>query len=476
MFERNMVMRVFVLIMLVMLGLPFLILGFLLPDILSNVGVYNTAIDSFNYILLYLLLFDFTAKYLLKESQTMHIVPYLTLPIKRYKLFNFLLIKEFSNTWNLYLLFCLIPFAFRAIPLYYGYSGVVLFILFLYLLFVVNSFLVNVFNMLLDRNEWYRFLPIIIVGAIVGVTFIPGVNIEDGIVNVCKYILEKEFIVWMILVLIFFMLWKVNLSMINAEVYRAMQGNKISDAKTFILPFTNKLGRFAMFMNLELKMILRSKRLKSLPYFIIIIPIFYSAALFLPFMRVDSFNMLFLTMYTFGWIGIGLCPLIFTYESSFFDGLMTRSLSLLDILKSKYIFYISGSILVFLLNLMILAFTDFVDFLYLISVFFYTIGVIYFFLFQNAVYNKKFYDHSDSTFINLNNASGSSFLILLISLIAPYSIVGIVSLIFDTTIACYFMLITGFIFTITANYWLRWTYNRFLKRKYKNMEGFRANN
>jgi len=230
-----------------------------------------------------------------------------------------------------------------------------------------------------------------------------------------------------------------------------------------------------MFMNLELKMILRSKRLKSLPYFIIIMPVVYAVFLHISFVDNIFLDMLFITIWTVGFIGISMCQFIFTYESSFFDGLMSKSLSLLDLLRSKYVFYILYSTLVLLLLLAILAFTDFVEFLYLISVFFYSIGVIYCFLFQNAVYNKKFYDHSDSSLVNFDNFAGNSYLVSVLSTIIPIITAMIIGAIFDETVACYFMLITGFIFTITANYWLKWTYNRFLKRKYRNMEGFRSN-
>ena len=192
MFERNMALKIFTYFMFGFIGLYLLTIGFIIYDALSKHGAYNSAIDSFNYILLYFLLFDFVIKYIGKKSQTMQIAPYLTLPVRRSKLFNFLLIKEFTNIWNLYFLFLIVPFAFKAIPAFYGYSGVFLYLLFYYLLCIGSSLLVNIANNLLSRNGWYLFLPIIIVVAIVGITFIPGVNIEDGIVKAGEYILEKN--------------------------------------------------------------------------------------------------------------------------------------------------------------------------------------------------------------------------------------------------------------------------------------------
>ena len=116
MFERNMALKIFTYFVFGFIGMYLLMIGFLIFNVLSEHGVYNNAIDSFNYILLYFILIDFVIKYIGKKSQTMQIAPYLTLPVRRSTLFNFLLVKEFTNIWNLYLLFIIVPFAFKSIP------------------------------------------------------------------------------------------------------------------------------------------------------------------------------------------------------------------------------------------------------------------------------------------------------------------------------------------------------------------------
>ena len=475
MFERNMALKIFSYFMFGFIGLYLLMIGFFLYDILSKQGAYNNAIYSFNYILLYVFLFDFVVKYLGKKNQTMQIAPYLTLPVKCNTLFNFLLIKEFTNIWNLYLFFMIVPFVFRAIPSFYGFSGVFLYLLFFYLLCIGSSLLVNIANNLLNRSGWYLFLPLIIVAAIVGITFIPGVNIQDGIVKAGEFILEKNIIAWVIVLIVAGALWKINLSMMNTEIYKAMQGKKITEAGTsFSLPFLDRFGRIGTFINLEIKMILRSKRLKQQLFLVIFFVIYYFFMISSPAFKEVYFIPLFFTMFVIGGIGMIMSQYLFTSESSFFDGMMTRNLSMLDMLKGKYIFYISYSILI-LLVMTILVFTGHLNFLFLISVFFYTTGFLFFLLFQNAVYNKSFFDHSESGLFNWKGTSGNMLVVSMLGMFIPLIIVLIIKSIFNATVANYFMLITGFIFTVTAKYWLTWTYNHFLKRKYKNMDGFRSN-
>jgi len=474
MFERNLTLKIFMYIMFGFIGLYLLMIGFLIYTVLSKKGAYTNVIDSFNYIFLYFLLFDFLIKYLMKQSQSMQIVPYLTLPVKRKTLFDFLLVKEFTNVWNLYMLFLLIPFVFKAIPPYYGYLSAFMYLILIYLLCLGNSLLVNIANNLLKRNAWFFFLPLIVVAAIVGVTFLPGVNIQDSIVNAFIFVLEKNIIVWFIVLIIFATLWNVNRSMMNVDVYRTMQGKKIADAgASFRIPFIDRLGKIGTLINLELKMILRSKRLKRQLYIGPFFLVFYILQIHTPHFRAMYFNMLLFAMMIMGWLGILMAQFIFTSESSYFDGLMTRKLSLLDMLKGKYIFYISYSVLM-LFVMTVLAFMGKLDFLFVIAVFFYTTGFVFFLMFQNAVYNKSFFDHSESGAFNWKGTSGNMMLVSMLGMFVPVILVVIVKVIFNETVANYFMLVTGFAFTITVKYWLTWTFNRFLIRKYKNMEGFRS--
>ena len=475
MFERNMALKIFMFFTFGFMGLQLLAIGFFLFEIMSKFGVYSVEIDSFNFILLYVLLGDFLLKYFLKQSQSMQIAPYLAFPIRRATLFNFLLVKEFYNMWNLYCFFILIPFAFKAIPVYYGYPGVFLYALFFYLLCVGNSLLANISNIQLNRSGWYLYLPVIIVAAIVSVTFIPEVNIEDGVVKVCGFILEGYFITWVVVALVFAGLWKVNLSMMNKEVYRNMQGkSKTVTGTSFSIPFIGKMGKVGTFINLEIKMITRSKRLRNQLYLVMSITPIFIFIMSKPHFQSNTFNMIIYAIIAICSLGLIMSQLIFTSESSYFDGLMTRNLSLLEILKAKYIFYVSYSVFVLLL-FMLPVYLGNIDFLYIISIFFYCIGFLFFLLFQNAVYNKSYLDHSESGSFNWKGTSGSMLMLYFIGLFFSITFVMIIKAVFSMTVASYFMLITGFLFTVTAKYWLAWTYKRFLKRKYKNMEGFRAN-
>lgn len=477
MFERNMGVKVFMFIIFGILGLQLMSVGFLLEKILLDVGAYTYAIDTFNYILFPLFLFDFILKYTMKQSNSMQIAPYLTLPIKRNKLFNFLLIKEFSNVWNLYWFFLVIPFGLKAITPYFGFLSAVLYILFFYLLCVGNSLLVNMVNQLQKISGWLYYLPFLVVVGLFALTIPAWSPIGEFTVEMGEWVLAKNPFVWLAEIAVLFVLWKMNQRFMRQEVYRELQGKKVKDATTFSgFSFLDKLGEKGEFIQTEIKMIFRSKRLKQQMYMMGFFFVFYFIMLFSADSQINRiyFSKLFFTLFLVGFLGLIMSQYMFTSESSFFDGLMARKHSILNLLKGKYIFYSASSVLT-LLILMVPVFMGKLDFFFLISVFFYSVGFLYFLMFQNAVYNKSYFDLFDGGAMNWKGTSGNMLVVTMLGMFLPVIIAMIIAGIFDETIANYYMLGMGLLFTITAKSWLRWTYNRFLKRKYLNMEGFRSN-
>jgi hypothetical protein len=287
-------------------------------------------------------------------------------------------------------------------------------------------------------------------------------------------------LIWLGLLLVLVVLWLLNRMQMRESVYHELQGEKIEKITAFSnLSFLDRFGVIGDFMNLEIKMILRSRRLKQQTVFAGVIAVgFFVWQLYSPDSMFQqpggTFMMLLYGILVIGLLGIIMGQYIFTAESSFFDGLIARKLSIQELLRSKYFLYCSYSLFVSLL-LLIPAFQGKMSVLLLLSLFFYVIGPVYFMIFQNAVYNKTYLDLFDKGMMNWKGQSGNMVTITMITMFLPVILVLIMHTVFGATIAYLFMLITGIGFALTSNFWLNWIYRRFLKRRYKNMEGFRSN-
>jgi hypothetical protein len=405
----------------------------------------------------------------------MQIAPYLALPVKRNKLFDFLLRKEFTNFWNFYFLFLVVPFAFMAIT----FPAAVLYILLFFLLCVANSLVVNIINNLISKSFWFYLLPVVRVVYPFFLIFVCKVDLGGFITRLGEMFLNYNLWIYAAFIVFFVALWIINRLQMRGRLYYELQGDKIDKISSFSsLSFLDRFGVIGDFINLELRMILRSPRLKQQVVFAgaLITGLFYYMlyASNNIFSHSGPFIFFLYGILTVGLMGIIMGQYLFTSESSFFDGLVARKASIFELLKSKYILYCSYSLLITLL-LLIPAFQGKISGFLLVSLFFYTIGPIYFMIFQNAVYNKTYFDLFDKGMWNWKGQSGNMMVITLVTMFVPVFLVLILSAVFGDTVTYGFMLVTGVAFTVTSKYWLTWIYNRFLKRKYKNMEGFRSN-
>jgi hypothetical protein len=478
MFERNLGVRIFMYIMFGFLALEFLAFGFVFDKLLLEAGTYTLAIDVFNSVILYVLAADFAIKFLFKQNQSMQIAPYLSLPVKRNRLFDFLLRKEFSNMWNLYLLFLVLPFAFKSITPFFGFGAAVLYILFFYLLCIANSLIVSIVNNLVKKSVWFYIVATAIV--VLPFAFPLLLKIDLGIYTrqAGDWLLNYNLLLLSGFILLFAALWIINRLQMREDVYRELQGEKINKISSFSsFSFLERFGELGEFINLELKMLTRSKRLKSQLYFAI--PFFFVYFFWQMYSSNGIFQhsfpaFLFFGIFLVSALGLVMGQYLFMAESAHFDGLMSRKLSILSLLKGKYFLYSFYSLLV-TFTLLVPVFSGKLSLLLVISILFFVTGPIYFLIFQNAVYNKTYFDLFDGGMMNWKGTSGNMLVITMVTMFIPLIILAIINALFSQTIASYFMLTTGLLFTFTSQYWLEWTYKRFLKRKYKNMEGFRSN-
>ncbi|GHV26874.1 hypothetical protein FACS1894176_08160 [Bacteroidia bacterium] len=480
MFERNLAVRIFMYIMFGFLALEMLALGFFLDKLLQETGQYVYAIDTFNSIVLYFFMTDFSIKFFFKKNQSMVIAPYLSLPIRHNQLFDFLLRQEFTNFWNGYSLFLVVPFALKTITPIFGFGTALAYILFFYLLCIASSLIVNWMNNLIARSHWFYALPLAVVALPTAVNFVSSkINLGDYTQQLGEWILLNNLWVWLGLIVFLTALWIVNRKQMRDVVYRELQGDKVDKISSFSeLSVLNRLGTIGDFMNLELKMILRSPRLKQQT--VVSFPLIVGLFLYMiyspnnTFAQSGPFIFFFYGIMAIGLMGIIMGQYIFTAESSFFDGLMSRKISAYELLKSKYLLYSGYSVLVTLILLIPVLQGKFDGFL-LISTLFYAIGPVYFMIFQNAVYNKTFFDLFDKGMMNWKGQSGNMLAITMLTMFVPILLVLIARAVFGETVAYSFMLITGIAFVATSKYWLKWIYKRFQTRRYANMEGFRSN-
>ena len=236
--------------------------------------------------------------------------------------------------------------------------------------------------------------------------------------------------------------------------------------------FLDRYGEIGEYMRLELKMLLRNKVCKASLRSIIIVVVAFS--LILSFTEAyDSAGMKsFIMVYNYVIFGIMFLLSIMSYEGNYIDGLMSRKESIYSLLRAKYILYSIAILIPFLLMIPAMV-TGKLTVLSCLSWAIFTAGAIYFCLFQLAVYNNHTLDLNTKLTNRKNMGTGLQNLISFAAFGLPLLLNFVLNLWLGETTTGIVLIVIGLGFILTSRFWLKNIYHRFMKRRYKNLEGFR---
>ena len=105
--------------------------------------------------LIFILALDFLLRIPFQKTPTQEVKPYLLLPVKRNRIIDFLLIRSGLSLFNLFWLFMFVPFSFITITKYFGISGVLTYLIGIWLLIVANNYWYLLCRTLINERIWW---------------------------------------------------------------------------------------------------------------------------------------------------------------------------------------------------------------------------------------------------------------------------------------------------------------------------------
>ena len=450
-----------------------LFLGFSLNELLEKASSTLTPMEIFNGAMLYLLLFGLSFRFIMQQLNTFNLPPYQFLPIKRSSLINFLLLKPLVSPINYFLLLVVVPFAVKSVLGYY--SAVVAF------RFVLSFVLMVWFNSLtaafLKRKFGYGILSflvvLVILTAIMALEYFKVFSLFYLSKAFFGYIVFKQLglIIPLACVMLAFML---NKWFFSQNYYPEAFNKKIKREKTYTsdLSFLNRFGIVGELMSLELKLILRHKRTKSILYMSAFF-LFYGLIFYTNDLYTNSNSMLFfVAMFVTGFLMITYGQSVISWDSAHFDCLMTRNIPIRTYLNANYYLMIAFSITCFVLTTPYFFFGIKIMYMHM-AAFIFNVGVNVYLLIFLAMYKTKRIDLSKSSSMNYQGTSYKSFFIILPILFLPMLIVGVLSTVATLAVALWSLTLLGVIGILLRKPMITICVNQFNKRKYALAEGFR---
>ncbi len=423
--------------------------------------------------LLYLLMVDFWLRFGLQETPAQNAQLYALLPIRRSFLMHVYLTRSGFALGNLYWGFLLVPFGLIAIVIPLGWGAFFGWLLGWWLLLVANGFAYLFCHALILKHLVWTLLPAAIHGALLAVMFVPDKNPLDMPCTLLMY----DFLCWQLWpflmagALIAFLYWA-NYRLQMGMVYDEIGKKEDREMKhTTQLNFLNRYGKLGEYMKLEVKQRLRNKSVRMSFFVGIGFMVAFSLIMYFSDVYDNNFMRPFICLYNYIILGVMTLVTIMCYEGNYIDGLMSRRESILQLLTAKYYFNV---LLLFIppviqLPLMIIGkMSVWMN----VGYFFFTAGVLYPMFFQMAVYNSNTLPMNSKITSKQGNTAQQIFSTVIFFL--PLGLERGATALLGEPWGYILLAAFGLAGIATHHYWLRNVYQRFMARRYRNMEGFRA--
>ena len=450
-----------------------LFLGFSLDEILEKAHDKFNPMELFNGAMLYILLFGLSIRFFMQQLNTINLPPYQVLPIKRSSLINFLLLKPLVSTVNYFLLLVVVPFAVHSVVGYYSATVAFRFVLSFVFIVWFNSLTAAFLKRKFGSSLFSFLLVLAVLASIVALEYFKVFSLFNLSRLLFGFIVLKP----LGLILPLFavgLAFSLNKWFFSQNYYPERFNIKLNTNKTYNanLSFLNRFGIVGDLISVEIKLILRHKRTKSILYmsafFLLYGLLFYTQKVY-----ADNNGMLFfVAMFVTGLLMFMYGQWVVSWDSTHFDCLMTKNIPIQTYLNANYYLLVVFNVICFVLTTPYFFFGMKIVYMHL-AAFIFNVGVNVFLLLFLSTYNTKRIDLSKSSAMNYQGTTFKSFLIVIPIMFIPMIIVGVLSTFASITIALWTLTLLGLAGILFRKSLITICVNQFNRRKYKLVEGFR---
>jgi hypothetical protein len=467
--QKSIILNIVLGILGLYLMLNILAIGFFADKIILSIYKDGDVVKVFTGLLFYYFAFDLIFRFLLQQLPTLSIQPYLTLPVKKSTLLHYPLLKTVPDLFNVIALLLILPFFIKVICITQSPFFCLTWIVSVFSFIVTNNYLNFSLKKYFSKRPLLILLLLAFVGSFLYLDIANVVSFSGFYSSALLYLANNPFLVVLPVAIAIFAYMLAYFLLKRNSYIEDSQSQQRSSSGSFL--FLNRFGETGNLIQVEVKMILRNKRPKSLLYLSLI----FLAYGLMFYRKRDLDNYLILTfvgLFLTSMFAINYGQYMFSWESSFFDSYMANKIERFKYLKSKYLFFSISCFIMFFLTLPY-AFISYKIGLINASLLLYNIGISSIIMMFFSTYNTSRIDLGKSQFMNYQGTGITQFLVI-------FPVMGIPALAylafnhFGIPEYTFYVLgiigVTGIVFN---KYLIQMVANQFVKRKYKMAVGFR---
>lgn len=451
-----------------------LALGFVLESIITKGLNQPDSVQFLNGLLLYYFGFEFMMRYFIQNLPVLDVQPYLHLPMKRSRIVHYLLIKSEVHVLNVLVLLLFGPFALTVVATRFGATVAWSWLLSVWMLSLALHYLLMLFKKGLD-DTLIGFLVLVGGFGFLGAAdYYNWFKLSELSATLFAFSTQGPYLllgsVLLVLTLYYF----------NFKFFlRSMYPDELQVHKTTTWGrnqdwgFLQAFGTIGDWINLELKLILRNKRPRTIlflsAFFLLYGLIFYTRDQYTEGM--PAF-LLFIGVFITGIFMINYGQFLFSWQAGHFDFTLTRPLSLQQYVESKYWLLSFVTVICFLLSIPYVYFGWNILFIHAAMTLF-NLGVNIFVIMNMAMWEPKKIDLTKGGTFNYQGVGAAQWVMGIPILLGPYVFYLPFSLAGYPNLGLLAVAIVGLIGLSFRTYLLKLTTRRLEARRYTMAAGFR---
>lgn len=336
---RSLFTTIFTYVMIFLIMLYVLGLGLLLERLLNEFAPANDVIATLHGLLVFYWMVELIARLVLQKNISLNIQYYLTQNVPRTSLVHFMLIKSLKNLFLLITFLLFTPFAFNVVAKDYGLATGLRWLLFMGLISLVMHYLTIAIQQFTKGN---LLMPLFLVLGLLGTIYLNVIGVVDFTayssqitavtLNEPLWLALPVFVVAVLYYLDFRIVLN-NLSLESLPQRVSQAGSGIS----YWVNYLNSYGLTGQLVALELRLIWRNKRPRTLMLSALFMMLYFIFFLFR--LENSAFVGAFLLIST-GAFMVNYGQLMFSWESGYYDFILTRSISAKEYLSGKFVLFL----------------------------------------------------------------------------------------------------------------------------------------
>lgn len=471
-FQKSIVVNLILGFVILYFLLSFLAVGFFIDAILRQAYPGLSPVAVFNGFLFFYFLLDLFMRFMMQELPVLGIQSYLHLPIKKSRLIHYILLRSVPNLFNFGGLLIFVPFMLKVLVPTYGAGIAFAWLAAIILLTFFNNFLLIYFKRQLSSNpKLTLFFGLVIVGLML-LDYSGVLSLRHASTTAFGFLLQHPVAVVLPLLLLL-LAYGLNYNFLIRNTYpEEIAIRKVNTVETGDIIFLNRFGDMGKLIALEMKLIWRHKRSKSVVFMSMII-LGYGFIFYPQKMYMEGFGMLiFVGIMMTGMFMFNYGQFIPSWQSGHFDALLTKRISPYQFYRAKFWFFVPITLLAFLITLPYGFFGIKVVLINLATCLF-NIGINIFIVFYFSVLNKDRIDLSKSSAFNWQGVGASKFVMMLPLILLPVIIYAPFGYFDQPYWGIFTIGLVGLLGFIFHRQLLQLVANRFMEHKYKIAAGFR---